>query len=211
MYGPVKPYIQIKLFTSGKCTDFYLKQALHKPPVTWVPKTSTWNKEGDVLTTNGSNTTSGILRKPYPYIKHLKDMEMSRNQSQRRKYFCVWIILSFSCRCGGQYSWWGCERITATTPSGSTHFTLDDLCWLSSKFFLNFLFCRACWLFLTNKKTHDPVSYHDPHVNQNHSPALKYFPWNLGYWKINIYPKHARVCKTIGQCSSRKNTQDKPF
>jgi len=30
---------------------------------------------------------------------------------------CVWIILSFSCKCGGQWSWWGCGRITLTTPS----------------------------------------------------------------------------------------------
>ena len=31
------------------------------------------------------------------------------------------------------------------------------------------------------KKNQDPVSYHDPHVCQNHSPAVKHFPWNMGH------------------------------
>ena len=31
------------------------------------------------------------------------------------------------------------------------------------------------------KKNQDPVSYHDLHVYQNHSPALKHFPWNLSH------------------------------
>ena len=31
------------------------------------------------------------------------------------------------------------------------------------------------------KKTQDPVSFHDPYVYQNHSPALKHFPWNLSH------------------------------
>ena len=115
----------------------------------WAPKFSTWKKQGDVLRTSGITLPLGFQGSPTLISNTYTTWKCPEISHSEENVCCVWIILSFSCRCDGQCSWWGCGRITA---NHCPHFTLDGLCWLSSKFFLYFLFCRACWLFLTNKK-----------------------------------------------------------
>ena len=171
----------------------------------WAPKFSTWKKQGDLLRTSGITLPLGFQGSPTLTSNTYTTWKCPEISHSEENVCCVWIILSFSFRCGGQYSWWGCGRISTTTPSTvpiSLLMAFVDLV-LSSSYTSSS--AGPAGYFSQIKKKQDPVSYHDLHVYQNHSPALKHFPWNLSHWKINIYHKLSRVCKTIGQCSSRKN------
>ena len=164
----------------------------------WAPKSSTRKKQGDVLRTSGITLPLGFQGSPTLISNTYTTWKCPEISHSEENVCCVWIILSFSFRCGGQCSWWGCGRITATTPStvpisllmASVDLVLSSYTSPSA---------GPAGYFSQIKKNQDPVSYHDPHVCQNHSPALKHFPWNMGHWKINIYHKLSRVCKTIGK------------
>ena len=111
-------------------------------------------------------------------IRHGMSRKISHSEENVR---CVWIILSFSCRCGGQCSWWGCGRITATTPSTvpiSLLMAFVDLVLHSSYTSSS---AGPVGYFSQIKKPKILYHFHDPYVYQNHSPALKHFPWNLGH------------------------------
>ena len=96
---------------------FLFKRSSHTPPVMWAPKSSTWKKQGDVLRTSGITLPLGFQGSPTLISNTYTTWKCPEISHSEENVCCVWIILSFSFRCGGQCSWWGCGRITATTPS----------------------------------------------------------------------------------------------
>ena len=83
----------------------------------WAPKFSTWKKQGDVLRTSGITLPLGFQGSPTLISNTYTTWKCPEISHSEENVCCVWIILSFSFRCGGQCSWMGCGRITATTPS----------------------------------------------------------------------------------------------
>ena len=116
MYGPVKPKIQIKTIHKWEMHGFLFKRSIHHQSCEPL-NPAQWKKQGDVLRTSGITLPLGFQGSPTLISNTYTTWKCPEVSHSEENVCCVWIILSFSFRCGGQCSWWGCGRITGTTPS----------------------------------------------------------------------------------------------